>query len=117
MLPTLQVPDTQQEELTLKKRRELIKQIRAWKEKRNALIIAHNYQLPDIQDVADYVGDSLGIARIAAEAPQQLIVFCGVHFMAESAAIFSPEKTVLIPDPNAGCSLAASIDAEELRKW
>jgi quinolinate synthase len=109
--------DHKPDEPNLKKRRELLKQIRSWKEKRNALIIAHNYQIPDIQDVADYVGDSLGIARIAAQAPQKLIVFCGVHFMAESAAIFSPEKTVLIPDPNAGCSLAASIDANELRKW
>jgi quinolinate synthase len=107
----------QPDELHPKKRRELLKEIRVWKEKRDALIIAHNYQIPDIQDVADYVGDSLGIARIAAQAPQKLIVFCGVHFMAESAAIFSPEKTVLIPDPNAGCSLAASIDAAELRKW
>jgi quinolinate synthase len=105
-----------QEEHPLK-RREILKEIRKWKEKRNALIIAHNYQIPDIQDIADYVGDSLGIAKKAADAPQKLIVFCGVHFMAESAAIFSPEKTVLIPDPNAGCSLAASIDAEELRKW
>jgi len=105
------------EENSPKKRREIIKQIKLWKEKRDALIIAHNYQVPDIQDVADFVGDSLGIAKKAAEAPQKLIVFCGVHFMAESAAIFSPEKTVLIPDPNAGCSLAASIDANELRKW
>src|SRR5882757_288043 len=111
MMPPLQVPDTQAEELSPKKRREIMREILVWKEKRNALIIAHNYQIPDIQDIADYVGDSLGIAKQAAEAPQKLIVFCGVHFMAESAAIFSPEKTVLIPDPNAGCSLAASIDA------
>jgi quinolinate synthase len=117
MMPPLQVPTTQEEVLPLKKRRELMRDIRTWKEKRDALIIAHNYQIPDIQDIADFVGDSLGIAKKAAEAPQKLIVFCGVHFMAESAAIFSPEKTVLIPDPNAGCSLAASIDAEELRKW
>lgn len=117
MIPILQSTSFETEEPNLKKRRELLKAIHAWKEKRNALIIAHNYQIPDIQDVADFVGDSLGIAKKAAEAPQKLIVFCGVHFMAESAAIFSPEKTVLIPDPNAGCSLAASIDAEELRKW
>lgn len=110
------IPYSPQEAHPLK-RREIIKEIRRWKEKRNALIIAHNYQVADIQDVADYVGDSLGIAKKAAEAPQNLIVFCGVHFMAESAAIFSPEKTVLIPDPNAGCSLAASIDVTELRKW
>src|ERR1700687_4695153 len=106
-----QVSIDQSEENSPKKRRELLKQIRLWKEKRDALIISHNYQIPDIQDIADYVGDSLQIAQQAAAAPQKLIVFCGVYFMAESAAIFSPEKTILIPDPNAGCSLAASIDA------
>ena len=116
MMPSVSTTAPSDENHPLK-RRELIKKIRAWKEKRDALIIAHNYQIPDIQDVADFVGDSLGIAKKAAEAPQKLSVFCGVQFMAESAAIFSPEKTVLIPDPNAGCSLAASIDAEELRKW
>ena len=100
-----------------KRRREVVKEIRIWKEKRQALIIAHNYQVPDVQDIADYVGDSLELARQAASAPQKILVFCGVHFMAESAAIFSPEKTVLIPDLNAGCSLASSIDASELRKW
>jgi quinolinate synthase len=117
MIPISQPVSFDSHENSPKKRRELLKEIRAWKEKRNALIIAHNYQVPDIQDIADFVGDSLGIAKKAALAPQKLIVFCGVHFMAESAAIFSPEKTVLIPDPNAGCSLAASIDVEELRKW
>src|SRR5579883_2119770 len=96
---------------------ELIERINIWKKKRNALIIAHNYQIPDIQDVADYVGDSLGLSQQAAAAKENLMVYCGVHFMAESAAIFSPDKTVLIPDLNAGCSLADSIDAEELRKW
>ncbi|QQG40522.1 MAG: quinolinate synthase NadA [Candidatus Levyibacteriota bacterium] len=95
----------------------LIKEIKKWKKKRGALIIAHNYQIPGIQDVADFVGDSLELSQKAAQAPEKIIVFCGVHFMAESAAIFSPDKTVLIPDSNAGCSLAASIDAEELRKW
>lgn len=95
----------------------LIKEIKKWKKKRGALIIAHNYQIPGIQDVADFVGDSLELSQKAAIAPEKVIVFCGVHFMAESAAIFSPEKTVLIPDLGAGCSLAASIDAEELRKW
>ena len=111
------IPKLQIEELTPKQQREIVKQIRLWKEKRNALIIAHNYQIPGIQDVADYVGDSLELAKKAAAATNKILVFCGVHFMAESAAIFSPEKTVLIPDLNAGCSLAASIDAEELRKW
>lgn len=95
----------------------LIREINIWRRKRNALIIAHNYQIPEIQDLADYVGDSLGLSQQAAASDNDVIVFCGVHFMAESAAIFSPEKTVLIPDPNAGCSLAASIDGNELRKW
>src|SRR6185437_3253610 len=99
MIPIPQPTSFEQPENNPKKRREILKQIRAWKEKRDALIIAHNYQVADIQDIADFVGDSLGIAKKAAEAPQKLIVFCGVHFMAESAAIFSPEKTVLIPDP------------------
>ena len=85
--------------------------------KRGALILAHNYQIPAIQDVADFVGDSLELSKTAAKSSEKLIVFCGVHFMAESAAIFSPEKTILIPDLGAGCSLAASIDAVELRKW
>lgn len=97
--------------------KKLITEIKKWKKKRGALIIAHNYQIPGIQDVADFVGDSLELSQKAALAPEKVIVFCGVHFMAESAAIFSPEKTVLIPDLNAGCSLAASINAHELRKW
>ena len=84
---------------------------------RGATILAHNYQLPAIQDVADHVGDSLALSRIAAEAPQDTIVFCGVHFMAETAKILSPDKTVLIPDRRAGCSLADSISAEELAAW
>ncbi len=100
-----------------KRKQSLIKEILYWKEQRKALIIAHNYQLPEIQDVADFVGDSLELSKLAAETKNNLIVFCGVHFMAESASIFSPDKTVLIPDLNAGCSLAASIDADELRSW
>ncbi|RMI29796.1 quinolinate synthase NadA [Nocardia stercoris] len=84
---------------------------------RNATILAHNYQLPEIQDVADHVGDSLALSRIAAAAPEDTIVFCGVHFMAETAKILSPEKTVLIPDERAGCSLADSISAAELSAW
>ena len=84
---------------------------------RNAVILAHHYQVPEVQDVADYVGDSLGLARNAAAAEAAAIVFCGVHFMAETAAILCPDKTVLIPDPDAGCSLAASIDADQLRAW
>ena len=81
------------------------------------MILAHNYQVPEVQDVADYVGDSLGLSRKAAAADGETIVFCGVHFMAETASILCPEKTVLIPDLDAGCSLAASIDAEQLAAW
>ncbi|NLE78820.1 MAG: quinolinate synthase NadA [Rhodococcus sp.] len=84
---------------------------------RGATLLAHNYQLPAIQDVADHVGDSLALSRIAAEAPEDTIVFCGVHFMAETAKILSPQKTVLIPDERAGCSLADSITAADLRAW
>ena len=84
---------------------------------RNAVILAHNYQVPIIQDVAHHVGDSLALSRIAATAPQSTIIFCGVHFMAETAKILAPEKTVLIPDAAAGCSLADSLTVEELRAW
>ncbi len=84
---------------------------------RGAVILAHNYQLPEIQDVADYVGDSLGLSQQAAAADAELIAFCGVHFMAETASILCPEKRVLIPDPDAGCSLADSITAAQLREW
>ncbi|AEF39882.1 quinolinate synthase NadA [Hoyosella subflava] len=92
-------------------------EVRRLARERNATILAHNYQLPEIQDVADHVGDSLALSRIAADAPESTIVFCGVHFMAETAKILSPEKTVLIPDQRAGCSLADSISADELREW
>jgi len=84
---------------------------------RDAVILAHNYQLPEVQDIADFVGDSLGLSRQAARTEGQAIVFCGVHFMAETAKILSPEKTVLIPDLAAGCSLADSIDVDQLRAW
>ncbi len=84
---------------------------------RGATILAHNYQLPPIQDVADHVGDSLALSRVAADAPEDTIVFCGVHFMAETAKILSPHKTVLIPDQRAGCSLADSITVDELQAW
>lgn len=92
-------------------------QVRRLAKLRGATLLAHNYQLPAIQDVADHVGDSLALSRIAAEAPEDTIVFAGVHFMAETAKILSPDKTVLIPDQRAGCSLADSITADELRAW
>ncbi|HEY1518318.1 MAG TPA: quinolinate synthase NadA [Solirubrobacteraceae bacterium] len=95
----------------------LQEQVRALARERGAVILAHNYQLPEIQDVADYVGDSLGLSQRAAAAGAEEIVFCGVHFMAETASILCPEKTVLIPDLDAGCSLADSITAEQLREW
>ncbi len=84
---------------------------------RDAVILAHNYQLPEIQDVADHVGDSLALSRIAAQAKESTIIFCGVHFMAETAKILSYDKTVIIPDARAGCSLADTINAEQLRMW
>jgi quinolinate synthase len=96
---------------------ELHAEVRALAAKRNATILAHNYQVPEVQDVADYVGDSLGLSRKAGASDAETIVFCGVHFMAETASILCPEKTVLIPDLDAGCSLAASIDAQQLREW
>jgi quinolinate synthase len=87
------------------------------KSSKNAIIIAHNYQLPEVQEVADVVGDSLALSKIAAQSNAQTIVFCGVHFMAETAAIICPEKKVLIPDLEAGCSLASSVNADEVKSW
>jgi quinolinate synthase len=92
-------------------------EVRALAQERGALILAHNYQLPEIQDVADYVGDSLGLSQQAARADSETIAFCGVHFMAETASILCPDKRVLIPDLEAGCSLADSITAAQLRAW
>ncbi|MFX4303130.1 quinolinate synthase NadA [Alicyclobacillus tolerans] len=92
-------------------------EIMEWKEKRNAIILAHNYELPEIQDIADVLGDSLTLARAAAQTYADVIVFCGVHFMAETAAILNPDKTVLLPDIHAGCSLADSITLADLRNW
>jgi quinolinate synthase len=87
------------------------------KKEKNAVILAHNYQLPEIQDIADFVGDSLGLARSAAQTTADAIIFCGVHFMAETASIICPDKQVLIPDLEAGCSLATSINPTELEAW
>jgi quinolinate synthase len=95
----------------------LKREVRALAESRNAVILAHNYQVPEVQDVADFVGDSLALSRQAAAAGADTIAFCGVHFMAETASILSPEKTVLLPDLEAGCSLADSITADQLRAW
>ena len=87
------------------------------KKDKDVVILAHNYQVPEVQDIADFVGDSLGLARQAAETPHKTILFCGVHFMAETAAIISPKKKVLIPDLEAGCSLSDSITVDNLRQW
>jgi quinolinate synthase len=92
-------------------------EVRRLAKERDAVLLAHNYQLPEIQDIADHTGDSLALSRIAAASDASTIVFCGVHFMAETAKILSPAKTVLIPDARAGCSLADSIDAAQLREW
>lgn len=95
----------------------MIEEIQQLKRERNAVLLAHNYQYGEIQDIADFVGDSLGLAQAAARTDADVIVFCGVHFMAETAAILCPAKRVLLPDLNAGCSLAATIDAAQLRAW
>jgi quinolinate synthase len=97
--------------------REMVREIQHWKEQRNAVILAHNYQLPEIQDIADVVGDSLTLAREASKAQADTIVLCGVHFMAETAVILNPTKMVLLPDQEAGCSLADSITIQQLREW
>jgi quinolinate synthase len=96
---------------------EMVAEINRLRKTRNAVILAHNYQVPEVQDVADYVGDSLGLSRQAAKSDAPVIVFAGVHFMAETAAILSPDKLILSPDPTAGCSLAESITADQLRAW
>jgi len=114
-LPTIQpgfAPELAPEEIAA-----LSEEIRALAAERDAVILAHNYEVPEIQDVADHRGDSLGLSRAAAATDAEVIVFCGVHFMAETASILSPQKKVLIPDLDAGCSLADSIDADQLRAW
>jgi quinolinate synthase len=103
--------------LTLENIPALQEEVRALARERNAVILAHNYQVAEVQQVADFVGDSLGLSQQAARAGEDVIAFCGVHFMAETASILCPEKTVLLPDADAGCSLADSITAEQLRAW
>src|SRR5437879_13790764 len=91
---------------------DLVAEVTRLKRERNAVILSHTYQIPEVQDIADYVGDSLGLSQVAARTEADMIVFCAVHFMAETASIISPEKRVLLPDLRAGCSLAASLDAD-----
>ncbi len=114
-LSVLHPPGT--EELSPEEVGVLSDEVRALAAERNAVILAHNYQLPELQDVAHLTGDSLQLSREAASTEADVIAFCGVHFMAETASILSPSKTVLIPDPKAGCSLAESINADQLRAW
>ncbi|HEX3034544.1 MAG TPA: quinolinate synthase NadA [Thermodesulfobacteriota bacterium] len=101
----------------MKDQRFITEEIERLKKERNAVILAHNYQIPEVQDIADFTGDSLGLSQTAAKTEADVIVFCGVHFMAETASIISPDKKVLIPDLEAGCSLADTIDGDELREW
>ena len=114
---TLSLPVIEPNTLTADEITRLQREIRALARRRGAVIIAHNYQRPEVQDVADFVGDSLGLSREAAKIDAGVIVFCGVHFMAETAVILSPDKRVLLPDLEAGCSLAATITAEDVRRW
>jgi len=96
---------------------DIVVRIKSLARERDAVILAHNYERPEVQDAADFVGDSLGLSREAAKTKAKVIVFCGVHFMAETAAILSPDKIVLLPDMAAGCSLASTIDGAQLREW
>ncbi|MGI8460694.1 MAG: quinolinate synthase NadA [Solirubrobacterales bacterium] len=114
-LPTIQSPT--QPELSADEVKEMSAEVRALAAERNAVILAHNYEVPEIQEVADLTGDSLQLSREAASTDAEVIAFCGVHFMAETASVLSPQKTVLIPDLDAGCSLSDSITADQLRAW
>jgi quinolinate synthase len=112
--PTLQLFRCQPEGKTLSQEQEEILRL---KKEKNAILLCHNYQIEPIQEIADYVGDSLGLARQAATTDADIIVFCGVHFMAETAKILNPSKTVLLPDLDAGCSLSDSCPAEKLAEY
>jgi quinolinate synthase len=116
-LPMANSPTLQSPVLVLEDIPALQAEVRTLARERDAVILAHNYQVPEVQDVADYVGDSLGLSQQAAKTGASVIAFCGVHFMAETASILCPDKTVLIPDLDAGCSLADSITPDELRAW
>ena len=114
---TATLPIIEQTSLSAAEVQDLQGEVRALAVERGAVLLAHNYQRPEVQDVADFVGDSLGLSREASATDAPVIVFCGVHFMAETAAILSPQKRVLLPDLRAGCSLAASITAQDVRSW
>ncbi|HEU4700077.1 MAG TPA: quinolinate synthase NadA [Gemmatimonadales bacterium] len=114
---TLSLPVVEPTTLSAAEIAALQAEIRTLARARDAVILAHNYERPEVQDVADFVGDSLGLSRQAAATPAGVIVFAGVHFMAETAAILSPQKRVLLPDLRAGCSLADTITADEVRAW
>src|SRR5574342_287632 len=98
-------------------KKQYFEEILSLKKERNAIILAHNYQLPEVQDISDFIGDSLALSRQADKTKATTIIFCGVHFMAETSSIICPDKTVLIPDLSAGCSLASSINSKELENW
>ncbi|HLN35001.1 MAG TPA: quinolinate synthase NadA [Nitrososphaeraceae archaeon] len=98
-------------------KKQYFEEILSLKKERNAVILAHNYQLPEVQDISDFIGDSLALSRQAEKTKATTIIFCGVHFMAETASIICPDKTILIPDLSAGCSLASSINSKELENW
>jgi quinolinate synthase len=114
---TLALPVIEETTFSPQQIAEMYDEIRDLARTRNAVILAHNYQRPEVQDIADYVGDSLGLSRQAAETKADVIAFCGVHFMAETAAILSPQRRVLLPDLRAGCSLAAGVTAENVQQW